>query len=482
MKLRLALVLLLVGSVALPGGRATGSRSSPEPAPGEQSRPTLVFDGLNYLVAWADGRDRLVRALGTDNSFRPQPPPPPPPPKRSALYRARVTPSGLVLDKGGSAITKSDFNELSGAQAVSNGSSSLLVWTDRRNGLDYTEAARVARNGALLDQRPIVLDGNPSRPGYNLEASAASDGQSYLVVWAVGSDLFTSVVTSSGDVLSPPRRVHAGFDAAVAFDGTNYLVVWAENRFPAGFFIYAARVSRDGEVLDPDGILVAQDAYFAPKVAFNGTNYLVVWGTEALFGKRIGRDGHVLDEQPISLAATGGDPYNPDNAVASDGVDWLVAWSRESPGSIVGTRVGADGAVLDPGGILISSPQRNKRGPAIAFAGRNYLVAWADDRDLTGDIYGARVSSAGRVLDPSGILISTAVPPKPRCVVPRVIGMALKTAKRTLRNAHCSAGAIRRRAARNRRGRVVAQSPRPGIIRPSGYPVRLVVGRAGGRR
>jgi beta-lactam-binding protein with PASTA domain len=63
-----------------------------------------------------------------------------------------------------------------------------------------------------------------------------------------------------------------------------------------------------------------------------------------------------------------------------------------------------------------------------------------------------------------------------RCHVPRVIGLTLGRARVRIRRAHCSVGTIRR--ARSRRpGRVIAQRPRPGVIRRRGFPVNLVVGR-----
>jgi beta-lactam-binding protein with PASTA domain len=63
-----------------------------------------------------------------------------------------------------------------------------------------------------------------------------------------------------------------------------------------------------------------------------------------------------------------------------------------------------------------------------------------------------------------------------RCHVPRVVGLALGRAKTKIRRARCSVGRIRR--ARSRRvGRVIAQSPRPGVFKRRGFPVKLVVGR-----
>ena len=73
-------------------------------------------------------------------------------------------------------------------------------------------------------------------------------------------------------------------DAQVAFDGTDYLVVWMDYRGyelgPDYADIYAARVTPDGTDLDPNGIPIAVRGGLLegqPAVAFDGTNYLVTW-------------------------------------------------------------------------------------------------------------------------------------------------------------------------------------------------------------
>ena len=69
-------------------------------------------------------------------------------------------------------------------------------------------------------------------------------------------------------------------------------------------------------------------------------------------------------------------------------------------------------------------------------------------------------------------------PPQPpqRCVVPRVVGLRLGTARKRIRRAHCRVGRVRRAYSR-RVGRVLAQSPRAGARRPAGTRVNLLVGR-----
>jgi beta-lactam-binding protein with PASTA domain len=68
------------------------------------------------------------------------------------------------------------------------------------------------------------------------------------------------------------------------------------------------------------------------------------------------------------------------------------------------------------------------------------------------------------------------VPPK--CVVPKVVGLALPRASTKIRKAHCTVGKItRKHAATSKRGRVIAQSPAPGRKLKNHAKVNLTVGK-----
>jgi hypothetical protein len=68
--------------------------------------------------------------------------------------------------------------------------------------------------------------------------------------------------------------------------------------------------------------------------------------------------------------------------------------------------------------------------------------------------------------------------PRPRCVVPGVVGKPLLKAWRRIADAHCRLGSVRRvRAAKQLRGRVVREAPQAGKQLPRDARVRIVVGR-----
>jgi beta-lactam-binding protein with PASTA domain len=60
--------------------------------------------------------------------------------------------------------------------------------------------------------------------------------------------------------------------------------------------------------------------------------------------------------------------------------------------------------------------------------------------------------------------------------VPRLIGVRLARAKKKIRRARCAVGKVKRLRSRMV-GRVIAQKPQAGAVRPRGTRVALVVGR-----
>jgi hypothetical protein len=126
-----------------------------------------------------------------------------------------------------------------------------------------------------------------------------------------------------------------------------------------------------------------------PRVAFDGTNYLIAWdhgwyGSTEIRAARIGTSGAALDATPIEVAAGNLEKVQPD--VAFGAGTFLVAWddARTVPGSstyppvydVFAARVTSDGRVLDPGGAALTEATNVDSRPAVAWDGAQFLVSW----------------------------------------------------------------------------------------------------------
>ena len=206
----------------------------------------------------------------------------------------------------------------------------------------------------------------------------------------------------------------------MAFDGTNYLVVWDDAGTSAARDIYGTRVSKAGTVLDASFIGIGTDAadQAAPAVAFDGTNYLVVWSdwrnfsTSDVYGARVSKAGLVLDSTGVQLAA--GSEAQTDAAVAFDGTNYLVVWSDYQvfpSANLLARRVRTAGTALDATPIAVSAAPGHQQQGSVVFDGTDFLVAWQDARSGTGlDLYAGRVSKSGVALDGDGFVVSANAP------------------------------------------------------------------------
>ena len=385
-----------------PAGVVLDTSGIPVSTIDDQSDPAVAFDGTNSLVVWGDPRSGSLKDI----------------------YGARVSRQGTVLDPSGIAVSTAQERQEFPAVAF-DGTNFLVTWEDRRSGNYDIYGTRVSQQGTVLNPSGIAIS---TASGAQRHPAVAFDGTNFLAVWQDGrvgdSSVYAGRVTKAGSVLDPsgfPISIAANPQGlpAVAFDGTNYLVVWTDSSDGSDYDIYAARVTQGGEVLDPSGVPVttAVDCQWDPAVAFDGTNTLVVWCSfrsgiySDIYAARVTQGGTVLDTAAIAISLSAYTQCSP--AVAFDGTNFLVVWqdNRNNPDTsdVYGTRVTPAGVVLDVAGIPISAAAGDQKSPCVAFDGTNFLVVWQDSRNgRYSDIYASRVTPAGVVLDSSGIAISTA--------------------------------------------------------------------------
>jgi hypothetical protein len=171
---------------------------------------------------------------------------------------------------------------------------------------------------------------------------------------------------------------------SIAFDGTNFLVVWEDERVNSERDIFGTRVSQQGEILEPIGIPIctAPSLQTDVKIAWGNQNYLAVWTDYRntnydIYGARIDPEGNVLDPNGFPISTGSGWESFPD--VAWDGTNFFVVWSDDKNDisyDIYGTRITSSGEILDPRGIQISFGPAMELFPTIAFNGTTYLVVW----------------------------------------------------------------------------------------------------------
>ena len=307
-----------------------------------------------------------------------------------------------------------------GCGVAFDGTNYLVVWSDYRSNSSYDIfAARVALDGTIIDEGGFLIS---DADGYQEDPVVAFDGTNYLVVWvdrrSGTGDIYGSRVDPAGNVLDPDgipicTEPDGQAEAAIAFDDTSYLVIWIDLR-DGNENVYGTRMATDGSVLDPSGIAICTDAAVQryPAVSSNGAGWLAVWmdprnSQPDIYGARLDGDGTVLDPGGIPVAVTAADETYPD--VTRNDTDCLVVWDLDAGATehdIYGARVDTAGAVLDPAGIAICSHIAHQGRPAASSDGSNFFTVWLDVRSsVTWDVYGARVDSAGTVIDTAGVPI-----------------------------------------------------------------------------
>jgi hypothetical protein len=275
-------------------------------------------------------------------------------------------------------------------------------------------------------------------------AGAAFDGTNYLVAMISLAPVSGSLPYINGQFISQSgTKVGSiyqsgciGSEALVAFDGTNYLLVggdcdtqsddiWGRFIAPSGQvvgnnFLIASDVTNDnkhalsglacgsgaclvsyfraelpepgysvayGRIVSPSGtvgrefrISTGSADYAGNNVAFDGSNFVAVWGDDQnpyeVRGRFVSPGGIVGTEYSVNSNSYVND--NP-STVACDGTNCLVVWTDQLPEGwdVFGQLVDKSGN-LNGGVINIIAAAGSQLFPSVAFDGTNYLVAWVD--------------------------------------------------------------------------------------------------------
>lgn len=327
---------------------------------------------------------------------------------------------------------------------------SLIVWSDSRTALGLLVnfyggpyfgaglgsmrdiyAARLDVNGQPLDVIPIIVSQAMLNQG---TPRVAWNGQNWLIVWKGQGGLaccpnvaiWASRVSPQGSVLDPaPILIDPGepFDAEypeVGSDGTNWVVVWQDRDGAGNATLDGTRVSPSGSVLDPGGVRLRQNTWNSyptnPEIVWATDEYLLTWlesagnleNTYDVRGLRLTSSLAPLDAAPFTINLMSiTDARNP--FVATNGTSFFVTWFEDRYygwAQVFAARVSHAGQVLDPNGIEITPySEYSQFDPAAAWDGTRWIVTYNRQPAGTFDdnIYASRVNSSGIVQDPAGV-------------------------------------------------------------------------------
>lgn len=253
---------------------------------------------------------------------------------------------------------------------------------------------------------------------------------------------------------------------SVAKGGGQYLVAWSDLRgrssgsqtIQSDGDIFGIRLDSAGNPVDPFPFLIAGGMGLQryPTVAWNGTNWLVLYQSQDPVGEyfdtqiravRVAPTGQVLDATPILFPPTQFSPSTIGMTVAGQNGQWLVTrcvYHSDGYGTyLAGQRIGGNGQLLDANPIMLndwvygatrtvvangeylvvgpdwtnSTTIKARRvglnaqpigasftvpGMTLASNGSEYYVTWTSNYT---NVVGSRMTSTGTLLNPAGTLL-----------------------------------------------------------------------------
>jgi hypothetical protein len=272
-------------------------------------------------------------------------------------------------------------------------------------GLRYSHAVWIDDAGREVTVPARLVDGA-------IEMVVPAQVLAQTVYPAALDPFVTPEVGTDNPIYLPARNRQSA--PVIIFGQVAYTIVWEDRRISetnTASDIYGTRVTPTGSLLTPGGIAVCGKVgnQSAPRLAFNGTQFFVAWeddrdGSVNIYGTRVQADGTVLDQDSIMISNATGSQTFP--GVAAAGGNWLVAWRdpRNGASDVYGTRLDSAGTVLDGAGVLLAAAEGSGVSLALRSDGNNYLLAWPDmnaDYDLYARVFNADLTPASGVLDVS---------------------------------------------------------------------------------
>ena len=326
----------------------------------DSSHAAIAWNGIDYGLLWHDSRN-----------------------SDQEIWFTHITPGG----------TKA-MAEVSVTGACSDCTNPHLVWNGTEYGAVWASGGSIVfrrfdRSGVPIGSAVPLVD--PAGDSAD-EPDIVWTGSEYGVVWDqfVGPQQIRFIrLDKQGNILS--QYLHVTDDTSfngnatprIAWSGLKYGITWRGNGSGQTQIFFELMDPRQGPTLPATQITTHTSGTQAPAVAWNGTDWGVVWEdlqtfTEIYF-QRIGVNGAAIGSNVRVTNASG---VSNDPSLAWTGAEFGVVWWDDRTGddelwfarlTTTGTKIGSDVQLTNTPGTTV--------GPALAWGGGKYGVAWNDDRD-----------------------------------------------------------------------------------------------------
>jgi hypothetical protein len=213
---------------------------------------------------------------------------------------------------------------------------------------------------------------------------------------ACGNACTSPSAMSSDAAVSDDGAVSAA--AAVAWSGLGYGVAWHDER-AGNYEIYFSRRDAFGGATGQERRITVDDGVSAyPSLVWTGSEYGLAWrddrdGNQEIYFLRLDAEGNRIGNPRRITNASGASGWP---SLVWDGRDYGLAWYDERDGNreIYFTRLHRSGNKIRPDVRITADPAESSL-PALAWTGKEWGVAWHDQRNGDSEIYFARLEAEG---------------------------------------------------------------------------------------
>ena len=295
-----------------------------------------------------------------------------------------------------------------------------------------------------------LLSPSGDRVGPSIEIGRRMDGAldgprvamgsgSYLTVWTdagsqhplTDNDVYAQFINPAGHLVGSPFAVTKGsgdqYARGVAYDGTQFLVIWAGENGVRG-----RRVSAAGELLGSELVFTREDVEEPAAVACGGGQFLVTWvegsdGAHATKGRMLSASGELGDA--FGISQNNSYHFNPLCVAYGEGRFMVVCShnaDEDDDWDLRGRMVLPDGTPAGGEFVLAAEPTEEIIwANNVVFDGENFLVVWTD---YAGSPASTPGTVLGRYWSPDGVPVGVPFTIEP--AGPGALGVGLSAADR----------------------------------------------------